>query len=296
MSLASRSSFASSFTWGSRNHKQIHTIEEDVPSVDEIMSGGSESFVEVEDMVLGSSSPPVPNRVLHTFDGLSLDALPKLLLIDVWSHDRNRVLEALENIGAMCRSSDDDPIREQVAEKNRKIVIEVGGHLALVSIMRKWSDNREIQGEACFVLGAAGMDTGFSMSAVGVGALEAVLMAMTNFPDSEVVQLYGCGALLVISVDNKKTATYLVTELNALSTIIAAMQRFPDSTDIEDLACQIFLALSEWDELKVTVVKSGGIRALGAVIERYFTDDTETDDNKTVKEMALESLKRLLGL
>jgi hypothetical protein len=244
-------------------------------------------------------SNPRRRVVLHNFDGISLDTLPRLLLTDIWSSDCDVVLKTLETIGEMCRSGDDeDPTRERIVETNRKIVRQAGGHLALVMSMRRWSRSNSIQAEGCFVLGAAGMDSSFTKAAVEVGAIGAVLSAMRNFADDEAVQLYACGALLVISLENKETARHLVVDLKALETIIAALHRFPNSTDIEDLACQIFLSLSEWTELKGILVKSGAIRALGTVFERYASDDIggSLSDSKTVEEMAKETIRRLLGL
>jgi hypothetical protein len=245
------------------------------------------------------TSNPRRRIVLHNFDGISLDILPKLLLTDIWSNDCDVVLKALEAIGEMCRSGDEeDPTRERITEINRKIVRQAGGHLALVMSMRRWSRSNAIQAEGCFVLGAAGMDSSFTKAAVEVGAIGAVLSAMKNFADDEAVQLYACGALLVISLENKETARHLVVDLRALDTIIAALHRFPSSTDIEDLACQIFLSLSEWPDLKYALVKSGAIRALGSVFERYVSEDNDgiLCDSKTVEEMAKETIRRLLGL
>jgi hypothetical protein len=164
--------------------------------------------------------------------------------------------------------------------------------------MRRWIRSCSIQAEGCFALGAVGMDSDFTSAAVEVGAIGAVLSAMKTFPDDEAVQLYGCGALLVISLENQATARHLVVDLKALDTIIAALHRFPSSVDIEDLACQIFLSLSEWPDLKKALVKSGFIRALGSVFERYAVDDPNgiLCDSKTVEEMAKETIRRLLGL
>jgi hypothetical protein len=244
-------------------------------------------------------SNPRRRVVLHNFDGISLDTLPKLLLTDIWSSDCDVVLKALETIGDMCRSHDEeDPTRERIVATNRKIVRQAGGHLALVMAMRRWSRSNAIQAEGCFVLGAAGMDSSFTAAAVDVGAIGVVLSAMKNFADDEAVQLYACGALLVISLENQETARHLVVDLKALDTMIAALHRFPDSTDIEDLVCQIFLSLSEWPELKYALVKSGAIRALGTVFERYAMEDNNgsLSDCKTVEEMAKETIRRLLGL
>ena len=245
------------------------------------------------------ASNPRRRVVLHNFVGASLDVLPKLLLTDIWSHDCDVVLKSLETIGEMCRTRDDeDPTQERIVSTNRKIVRQAGGHLAIVLTMRRWIRSSTIQAEGCFALGAAGMDSNFTSAAVEVGAIGAVLSAMKTFPDDEAVQLYGCGALLVISLENQATARHLVVDLKALDTIIAALHRFPTSVDIEDLACQIFLSLSEWPDLKKALVKSGAIRALGSVFERYAVDDPNgiISDSKTVEEMAKETIRRLLGL
>lgn len=294
----------------------IETDDED--DNDEDMND-SQCSVEVHDMVLGSSTTAVTtpashhtnrsetamsaNRALFSFDGINLDLLPRLLLTDLWSNNPEIVLRTLEVIGEMCRSVDDDMhnvSKEQMAKTNRNIVREVGGHLALILTMRRWMSNPSIQAEGCFVLGAAGMDHNFTNAAVDVGAIETILAAMKTYPSHEAVQLYGCGAILVLSLDDANTAKHFVMKLHGLEIIISSLTNFPSSTDIEDLACQIFLGLSEYMELKVALVKSGAIRALGSVFERYCSEQTiaagRLCDSQSVEEMAKETIKRLLGL
>lgn len=297
--------------------KPVSVIVDD----DEMSYGSSEHSVEVHSLLLGSSTRshtstrhesnhgpasepvPVPTSpvrpiVANKFDATNLEVVPKLLLTDIWSEDASVVLHALEIIGELCRCVDDDnPNQVRDAITNRKLVRQVGGHLALVLVMRKWRHSSVIQAEGCFVLGSAAMDNDFTSAAVEVGAIDAVLGAMRLHPHEEVVQLYGCGALLVISLESLATAKHLVLELKALDTLTAALYNFPNSSDIEDLTCQIFLSLSEYPQMKGPLIKAGAIRAIGSVFERYATEENGGFcDSKSVEEMAKETIERLLDL
>ena len=207
---------------------------------------------------------------------------------------------------------------------------ELGGHLALVLIMKQWMNHPTILAECCYVLGAVGMDNEFAKAVVDLGVIGLLINIMRTYPHDEYIQLYGCGAILVLSLDEEVYAMELVNKWEGIPVIILALQHFPKSCDIEDLSCQIFLSLSEYPLLKKTLVKCGAIRAIGTVLERYvkeagnsnksttttvattttrqqqqqptssnvstIADSVLSNDDQTVEVMAKETLRRLLNL
>jgi hypothetical protein len=187
--------------------------------------------------------------------------IPHLLTVDLWSSDPTTVINAFEELGHLCHPDGKDTV------VNRKLVHDTGGHLAYSVIMKKWNFHGDIQFRGICAFGVASMNEDFCNAAVQVGALEAIIVAMKNFPDDEYIQLSGCGALVVLSARKQRNAEHLVLELGAPKVIITAIKAYPHNYNLQGIACELLLSLAEHRHLKGAIVKAGGLRTLGVVVE-----------------------------
>jgi hypothetical protein len=212
--------------------------------------------------------------------------IPHLLTVDLWSSDPTTVITAFEELGHLCHPDGVD------AEKNRKLVHNTGGHLAYAVIMKKWNYHGDIQFRGICAFGVASMDEEFCTAAVQVGALEAIVVAMKNFPDDEFIQLSGCGALVVLAARKERNAEHLVLELKAHKAVIAAIKAYPHNYNLQGIACELLLSLAEHNHLKPAIVKAGGLRTLGFVVESNTKIHKNNHGDNDDDESALQTIAR----
>lgn len=266
-------------------------------NADDAGSGSLVSFVGARTL-----SPIVPrNRFSlnqeRTYSDGSINAktvIPHLITVDLWSTDPTTVITAFEELGHLCHPDGVDAIQ------NRRLVHSTGGHLAYAVIMKKWNYHGDIQFRGICAFGVASMEDKFCTAAVQVGALEAIVVAMKNFPDDEYIQLSGCGALVVLSAKKQTNAEHLVLDLSAHKAVIATIKAYPNNYNLQGIACELLLSLAEHPHLKGPIVKAGGLRTLGYVVEantRIYAKGTsvkDQGDETAVQTIARKAMQYLL--
>jgi hypothetical protein len=213
----------------------------------------------------------------------SKNVIPHLLTVDLWSTDPTTVITAFEELGFLCHPDGVDTVQ------NRRLVHATGGHLAYAVIMKKWNYHGDIQFRGICAFGVASMEDKFCEAAVQVGALEAIVVAMKNFPDDEYIQLSGCGALVVLSAKKERHAQHLVVDLHAHKVVIAAIKAYPSNNSLQGIACELLLSLAEHSHLKGPIVKAGGLRTLGYVVE---TNTKLSKNGNNTEESAVQTIAR----
>jgi hypothetical protein len=212
-----------------------------------------------------------------------LDELQNLLLVDLSASEESIVRCALSRIAELISPEHSN------FQQNRETMRLAGAHSVLLCVMMKeaWWSRECIQSEACKALQTASCHVQqFASLAVKLGAFEAVLWAMQQFPNSADVQTYGCGALNRLA-SNKVNNMILFMKLHGAQMIVSSMKRFPEHNDLQHWGSWCFEYASGWQELKQPLIGAGVVGVLASAVEEFPNEDW-------VKEKAMVALNRLL--
>lgn len=135
--------------------------------------------------------------------------IPKLITIDLWSNDPIIILSTLEELGHLCHPEELNCIN------NRKLIHNIGGHLAYSVLMKKWNHRCDIQFRTICAIGVSCMDyDDFCIASIQVGVLESIIIAMKNYYYDEYIQLSGCGTLVVL-INSSSNSTKIIKSSNS---------------------------------------------------------------------------------
>ena len=222
------------------------------------------------------------------------ELMPKIVMDDLLGPNatKDSAKDALKKIYQLCSDAKEGAF-------NRRELYEAGGHAAIITSMTKWNECQFVQNLACMILtDICQENTTFCISAVKVGALQAVLSAMKKFPASEGLQEQGCQALEVMCFHSQTHRDRLVARSNhnkgiinnnnnntaaATETIVAAMSSFPNCMSLQLSACRLLFALSYETSTRKLVEQAGGAIALAATMQR--TRDLDDDHDQQSKEI-----------
>jgi len=160
-------------------------------------------------------------------------------------------------------------------EDRRKEAYELKGHFTVVSVMRKWRDHEEIQGNCCLCIMNMTCDIEESKKAfLFMGAMGLVVDAMKRFPNADGLQRLACGALGNFldqegEEDHKSAAIFFVSGLNGTSWIVKAMKKFPENEDIQEDACLVIRNLSYCEDVKPSLLAARALSAATAALELF---------------------------
>lgn len=200
--------------------------------------------------------------------------IQKVLMVELWSSDEDGVFDALSDLADI----DDIDDRQEVHDG--------GGAFTVVATMNKWFTSREIVIVGMRAIANLGANTTFRDTAVNVGAMEAVLLAMENFPDCKYVQRNASAAICRLCLESKFHAAHFVGELGGLEMLTHAMKRFPDSVRMQKWAILTLYDFCSVQQLRKPIVQCGGVKALEHFMNKY----QHTEDCKEVWEKAENTL------
>ena len=184
------------------------------------------------------SSPPATPQTTEAyyetdaFTDLNDEALIRKLITEgLWSHNKDKLEIVLNKIGNLMFTAD-----EKLKTKRRDAIFRAGGHLAIVQAMRRNPRSKGVQTQGCRALANATWETSDFMEAIaGVGGVEAILSAMTEFMKDEVVQI--CGACALRNLTSLKKIAKTVVEEDGFAVVVAAMRHFPMNANIQECGC-----------------------------------------------------------
>lgn len=207
-----------------------------------------------------------------------LASIPKLLVADLWSDDETKLTTALGQMSSLCSKP------ENIAE-----MLSLGGHMSLTLVLRKWSSSSDVQSVGLETLHKAAESLDFCNAVVQLGALELVVVAMKNHPNTEDVLTAGCGALLNLTLP-ATFAKQLVFELDGIQTVARACAAFPNNVLLQKYALWLIQYMSYWDDFKAPIVKAGGLQILTKIVET-FSATSEKGGSDTILKSARSTIR-----
>jgi hypothetical protein len=228
---------------------------------------------------------------MMTAPDMDLEQIPRLLLVDIWVDDADVVIEALDDLADLCVSDEDDSEEEkEAARKHRQDILNSGGHLAIVRVMRQWYFHAKVLTCCANVLVNAShcQAEEFLGNAVHLGTIKLLLTAMKNFPLDSTLQRYCLGALGNLSSACKENAKNL-TDLGGAGVIVTALRTFPYNRDIQLWASWSLEEIGQYEDCRLAVAKAGGLKALASVME-FFDHDEE------LQSQANDAMLKLRGI
>jgi hypothetical protein len=218
---------------------------------------------------------------LYSTDDSRLCAMQKVLVVDLWSDVSENAIIALKELDGLDNKATTE-------------LLQHGGHLALIVLLRKWRACARIQTLSfSIVRQATECLTEFADAIVGLGALELILCSLKQFAEDEDLVSAGCGALLNLTLPAKH-AKMFVFELNGIQTVTSACARFPSNVFLQKYTLWMIQYFSYWDDFKATIVQAGGMQALAKMIEAFSHRNDDTAAIETILKSASATMKRLL--
>jgi hypothetical protein len=195
----------------------------------------------------------------------TLSPIHKLILVDLWSDDKQVVLEALKQVKKVCKCNDENYVEDVITFH------EAGGASTIVGAMRRWYTVPEIQALGCGALANSFIDPDEDsrLRIIEAGASEAIVCAMKNYPKNRDVLMNGCRALGRLCDWKEQSRNYIVITMKGHDVILTAMKKFPNDTELQMWACYALKYLSEPEKCRAPICDSGGFHALLDTIETY---------------------------
>jgi hypothetical protein len=198
------------------------------------------------------------------------------LISDLWSDDRNAIEKALTNLADLCHHDDDD----------EREICRLGGHMAVVQVLKKHMDHVLIQEEGIRALWNFTYPTLAKVLVGDIGGMEVILTGMKRYPEYANVQRAGCGAIANLLWETKRNAERFEAS-DGIAHVIAAMKDHPDNEDVQVNGCGALFNMCEWAEYRPLIFAAGGAVTIATVMEKY-------SDNPRVREASQNAMQTLV--
>jgi hypothetical protein len=201
----------------------------------------------------------------------------KLLSILWIEDDRTAIAAALTGLTDLCYETND------LRGTNKRETRRLGGHVAVVQVVKKHVDDPLIQEEGIRAL------SNFTHSALAkvlvgdIGGVEVVLAGMKRHPQAENVQWVGCGAIANMLHETKRDAAR-VEESDGIAQAIAAMKAHPEDEDVQFHGCGALEIVCEWAECRPLIFAAGGAVTIATVMEKF-------SDNPRVRRFSQDAMQ-----
>jgi hypothetical protein len=159
----------------------------------------------------------------------------RLVTKDLKKLDNERALNlSLLKLASLCITPDKDSSR-----RNQQLVLQAGGHRAIVEAMKAYPKNKMIQQNGVRSLSNFSYDAPEAKFMVVVaGGIETVVDAMKANPLSFVIQQLGCHALLILLADSPDNAAR-IENAGGIVTFVSAMNLYRDRQEILQDGCRL---------------------------------------------------------
>jgi hypothetical protein len=164
--------------------------------------------------------------------------------------------------------------RNDETQKNQRDVCSEGGHLDVLSVMRQYPGNSEIQKEAIGALANLAAYSPEAQSMIGGDrGIEQILVAMRGHSGDAKLQDDGCCALWIMVDSNLPNALRLKRD-EGMKTVVLAMRQHSENDYLVQDACSLVENYCDLDPLlKRDVFRAGGASVLAGVLENFRMDD-----------------------
>lgn len=220
------------------------------------------------------------NDVTVTLSEPDLKPIPKLIM-KLYSEEVEQVAADLEKLGDLVDT------KHKKSKENTDISMKLGAYTVVLLTMRKWQYNAQIQKWGCFYLTRLLSTTNDEASIVAMGGVEAILDAMTIFPDDEDINRFALNALMCAFCSEQvfhDSAGRFVKQLDGVAKIVKCMKRNSTWDELQETACALFTNLARGKEIHKALLEGGAASAVAMAAEK-------NKGNKPIKEHALEFMK-----
>ena len=195
--------------------------------------------------------------------------IPRLLMVEMLCREATKVANGIKRLARLCHGID--------KARNQKAALQMGGHAVLIATMKRWPKVEKIQANSCVCM--QNMTSNYPDAKklfAAIGGMEAIMITMCNFAQSEQLLNFGCGALnnyfSGIDEEAKHIAHRFVRTLEGIEMLVYVMKEFPSNARLHERACRIFVSLCSFEDCKETLRAKGAISAVATSIENLVDD------------------------
>jgi hypothetical protein len=192
-------------------------------------------------------------------------AMVKIVAKILLSDDEGILEQALKRLGKYLVG-----INDAGSTEKQKAFSRVGGHFAIVMVLKRYPDCRGLQICGIGVLAnALNKDASLRTVVAELGGIQTILAAMRRFPSHYWVIRNGFAALCNIVSDHATNADLLVTKIGQVPFLLERMKEFQAEADVMQSACYLMWNLSHFEQLRRPIADAQAATALAAVFDRH---------------------------
>jgi hypothetical protein len=276
------------------NSQRKRRNDRDTPAAKAARVGGGSSVEESKVQQHGETAPrETPNSTKAAATEDALEAPPEApeapattetivkLLSNLWSGNQTTIEQALTDLADLCH--DDTTCTFQANELE---IRRLGGHMAIVQVLKKQVDAVLIQEEGIRALCNCTYPALAEVLVGDIGGLEVILAGMRKHPKNINIQGAGCGAIANLLHETKRNAERL-KESDGIASVISAMKAHPENEIVQSSSCGALVNMCEWAEYRPLVLAAGGAVTIANVMEKY-------SDTPRVFEVSQDAMQRLV--
>ena len=203
------------------------------------------------------------------------------LVLEIMEREDEDVLkETMEKIRALLYNEKDDKISEEAQND----FFQLGGHLALVCVMKKHLQCLEIQkiGISIFLSECRGEIDVIGQAIGRVGGMQAILGAMKNHPNDDHIVYYAIKALYNL-ICLEANAEMFVSSTDGVSVILESMKTFAGDGETLYEACDLLHSLCEYEQLRNELDNA----KVGTSLMVAYEDNKDNDE---IRKMAKDAI------
>lgn len=170
----------------------------------------------------------------------------------------------------------------------------VGGHAAILRLMKQHSSSEDIQTQAVAILVCMTMskDVEIRKGLLMMKGVDALCEILRKFPLHSSIQCNGIGALCNLTIGCASTAEHIVTKLGAVSLVVGAMSQFPCDGVLVQNCCKLLWSLCDSCKDRRNVLdairNAKAMSAVAAALENH-------GERQNLQEYGKGALKALLA-
>jgi hypothetical protein len=187
----------------------------------------------------------------------------QIVVEDLRSKDKEILEQAMGKLRKFLFVHSDLP---KVAH-HQKAFFRVGGHLAVVRVMKEHTDCRKIQTHGICILCNASCKNPVIRAAIAtVQGMQAILVAMQRFSSDQVLIIAGFRSLSNI-VLNEANAGILVIKICGIPFLVGIMNEFHADAVVMSGACQLLTNLCRFPQVREAISDANAVTALAVACD-----------------------------
>ncbi|KAJ5071258.1 hypothetical protein M0811_10530 [Anaeramoeba ignava] len=138
----------------------------------------------------------------------------------------------------------------------------------IIDTMEEFSFSQDIQEFGCYLLQMISAENERNPVEIQkLKGLQTLIKTMNNFPNNQLVQYHGCGAVGNICADFKNKN--IIRKLNGIQPVIDAINNFPNDSDVQYHACGALWNFANNEPNRIEIRKLNGIQPIINAMNRF---------------------------